>query len=118
CAAPGTGFSPPVANQPALNTKDAGDTVPLRFNIGGNRGANPLASNSPASQEIDCGTQTAVQFAITTPTESASGKLLYNGAQQRYQYNWETLEEWAGTCRQVIITLDDGTQLRADFRFE
>jgi len=118
CAAPGTGFSPPVANQPALNTKDAGDTVPLRFNIGGNRGANPLASNSPASQEIDCGTQTAVQFAITTPTESANGKLLYNGAQQRYQYNWETLEEWAGTCRQVIITLDDGTQLRADFRFE
>jgi len=118
CAAPGTGFSPPVANQPALNTKDAGDTVPLRFNIGGNRGANPLASNSPASQEIDCGTQTAVQFAITTPTESANGKLLYNRAQQRYQYNWETLEEWAGTCRQVIITLDDGTQLRADFRFE
>ena len=117
CAAPGSGFAPPVSNG-ALNTFDAGETVPLRFNIGGNRGPNPLASNSPASQEIDCTARTALQYAITTPTESSNGKLLYNGAQQRYHYNWETLEEWAGTCRQVIITLDDGTQLRADFRFE
>jgi extracellular elastinolytic metalloproteinase len=116
CAAPGTGFSPPVSNG-ALNTFEAGETVPLRFNIGGDRGANPLASNSPASQEIDCGTRTAVQYAITTPTESANGKLLYNRRLQRYQYNWATSEDWAGTCRQVIITLDDGTQLRADFEF-
>lgn len=118
CSAPGTGFSPPVANPPALNTKPAGETVPLRFNIGGDRGPDPLASNSPASQQIDCSTHQPLQFAITTPTESADGRLLYNARQQRYQYNWETLEEWAGTCRRVIITLDDGTQLGANFRFE
>ncbi|MGH3923055.1 MAG: M36 family metallopeptidase, partial [Pseudonocardiaceae bacterium] len=50
CAAPGTGFAPPVANQPAVNTFVAGDTVPLRFNIGGDRGADPLAANQPSSQ--------------------------------------------------------------------
>ncbi|HEX6207659.1 MAG TPA: M36 family metallopeptidase [Actinomycetota bacterium] len=117
CAADGTGFSPPVSNT-ALNTFDAGETVPLMFNIGGDRGPNPLASNSPASQEIDCTTRTALQYAITTNTDSTSGKLTYNKNLQRYHYNWATSADWAGTCRQVIITLDDGTQLRADFRFE
>jgi hypothetical protein len=117
CNAPGTGFGAPVANAPAVNTFVAGETVPLRFNIGGDRGADPLASNQPSSQAIDCGTGLPLQFAITTPTDSANNKLTYNAAQQRYHYNWETLPEWAGTCRQVILTLDDGTQLRARFEF-
>ena len=119
CLAPGTGFAPPVANLPALNTTSATETVPLRFNIGGNRGPDPLASQSPASQEIDCTTLQPVQYAITTPTESSNNsKLTYNASQQRYHYNWEPLDEWAGTCRRVVITLDDGTQLSANFRFE
>jgi extracellular elastinolytic metalloproteinase len=117
CNAPGTGFAPPVANPPAVNTFVAGTTVPLRFNIGGNRGVDPLASNSPASQQIDCATGLPVQFAITTPTASSNNKLTYNATTQHYQYNWATLGDWAGTCRQVIITLDDGTQLRARFEF-
>ena len=117
CAAPGTGFAPPVANQPAVNTFVAGETVPLRFNIGGNRGADPLAANQPSSQAIDCATGQPLQFAITTPTDSENNKLTYNAATQRYQYNWATDAGWAGTCRQVIITLDDGTQLRARFEF-
>jgi extracellular elastinolytic metalloproteinase len=115
CAAPGSGFSPPVANQPALNTVNAGATVPLKFNIGGDRGPDPLASNSPASQQIACGTGVPVQFAITTPIER--GPLTYDPVTQQYQVNWDTLGEWAGTCRQLIVTLDDGTQLRARFRF-
>jgi extracellular elastinolytic metalloproteinase len=119
CNAPGTGFAPPVANSPALNTRPAGETVPLRFNIGGNRGRTPLANQSPASQEIDCTTLQPLQFAITTPTQSANNaKLTYIRALQQYLYNWDPLEEWAGTCRRVIITLDDGTQLTANFRFE
>ena len=30
---------------------------------------------------------------------------------------WETLEEWAGTCREVVVTRDDGRQHRAFFSF-
>jgi extracellular elastinolytic metalloproteinase len=30
---------------------------------------------------------------------------------------WQTLEEWAGTCREVVVTRDDGKQHRAFFRF-
>lgn len=117
CAAPGTGFTHPVANAPAMNTFFAGETVPLRFNLGGYLGPDPLASNSPASQAIDCTTGDPLQFAITTPTGSEKDKITFNARQQLYHYNWVTLPEWAGTCRQVILTLDDGTQLRARFEF-
>ena len=66
---------------------------------------------------IECATGQPLQFAITTSTDSENNKLTYNAATQRYQYNWATDAGWAGTCRQVIITLDDGTQLRARFEF-
>jgi extracellular elastinolytic metalloproteinase len=117
CKAPGNGFaSPPVANPPAVNSKDAGRTIPLKFHIGGDRGRDPLASNSPASQQIDCTTLKPTQFAVTTPVET-DGFLRFNRAQQRYDLNWATQEDWAGTCRRVVITLDDGKQLTANFRF-
>jgi extracellular elastinolytic metalloproteinase len=34
-----------------------------------------------------------------------------------FTYPWETLEGWAGTCREVVVTRDDGKQHRAFFRF-
>jgi hypothetical protein len=96
--------------------KPAGETIALKFHIGGDRGLNPLASNSPASQQIDCTTLKPPQFAVTTPAEQ-EGALTYNRSQQRYHFNWGTQEDWAGTCRRLIVTLDDGTQLTANLRF-
>ena len=55
---------------------------------------------------------------ITTPISGpGSTGLTYNRSQDRYQLNWQTDASWAGTCRQLILTLEDGTQHRADFRF-
>jgi extracellular elastinolytic metalloproteinase len=34
-----------------------------------------------------------------------------------FTYPWKTLEEWGGTCREVVVTRDDGKQHRAFFRF-
>jgi extracellular elastinolytic metalloproteinase len=34
-----------------------------------------------------------------------------------FTYPWQTLEGWAGTCREVVVTRDDGKQHRAFFRF-
>ena len=116
CNAPGSGFTTPVATSPAVNVKPAGETIPLRFDIGGDRGRDPLASNSPSSQQIDCTTLKPLQFAITTPA-AQEGVLSYNRTTQRYHFNWGTPTEWAGTCRRVIVTLDDGKQLTASFRF-
>ena len=34
-----------------------------------------------------------------------------------YTYPWETDEEWAGTCQELVLTRDDGDQHRAFFAF-
>jgi hypothetical protein len=33
------------------------------------------------------------------------------------EIGWKPLPEWAGTCREVVVTRDDGKQHRAFFRF-
>jgi extracellular elastinolytic metalloproteinase len=120
------GFLPPVTGAyGTLREVDAGDTVPLRFTADGYRQLDVLASNSPFSRRVDCETLqvpsigTAVtprEFPIATQTPGNS-KLTVN-PQGVFHYNWETLEEWAGTCRELVLTRDDGRQHRAFFQFD
>ena len=125
CKAPGTGFVGPRVQQQAVTRVDAGATVPLQFNLGGDKGLSVLKPrHSPSSQRIDCetrtpfGTSTTPDERITAPISGpGSTGLTYNRSQDRYQLNWLTDAAWAGTCRQLVLTLADGTQHRADFRF-
>ena len=119
------GFQSPVT-QPygALNEVDAGDAVPLRFTADGYTGLDVLASNSPFSRKVDCSMlQVPSQGATVTPrefpinTETAGGSRLTVNPQGVFLYAWKTLEEWAGTCRELVLTRDDGRQHRAFFRF-
>ncbi|SOC54458.1 M36 family metallopeptidase [Ornithinimicrobium cerasi] len=120
CDAPGAGLVGAKYSNDALNVVDAGDAAPVQFNLGGDLGLDVLRdAHSPMSQQISCETREPLQFAVSVPTETTGQRALtYNARQERYQYNWQTDEAWGGTCRQLIITLDDGTQHRADFRFE
>jgi hypothetical protein len=70
------------------------------------------------SQQISCTTLQPLQYAITTPTQKP-GKtaLTYYSTRSRYQYMWETDARWVETCRQLIVTLNDGTQHRANLQF-
>jgi hypothetical protein len=117
------GFEAPVRRPYGeLNPADAGKVVPLRFAADGMTGDDILASNSPFSRRVDCQTlRVPSQGQAVTPrefpiaTQSNRGlRLMPNGD---YGYNWRTLEEWAGTCREVVLTRTDGTQHRAFFRF-
>ena len=47
----------------------------------------------------------------------AGSGLTYNAATDRYQFVWQTNRGWAGTCRQLSVTLLDGTTHKALFRF-
>ena len=120
------GFQSPVM-QPygTLNEVDAGDAVPLRFTADGYRQLDVLKdSGSPFSRKVDCSTLrvpssgefvTPRELPINTVTPGGS-KLTVN-PQGVFQYNWLTQEEWAGTCRELVLTRDDGRQHRAFFRF-
>jgi hypothetical protein len=90
------GFEAPVhAPYGELNTAIAGDIVPLRFTAGGRRDLDILASGSPYSREVDC-------------------ESLHPVSQLE---DWQTDEEWAGTCQELVLTRDDGDQHRAFFAF-
>ena len=43
--------------------------------------------------------------------------LSYDPAVDQYVYVWKSDKAWAGTCRRLDVTLKDGTQHIANFRF-
>jgi hypothetical protein len=96
--------------------------LPLRFSADELTGTGILATNSPFSRRVDCQTlRVPSQGAAVTPREfplaTQSDRGLIVMADGRYGYNWTTPTEWAGTCRELVVTRDDGVQHRAFFRF-
>jgi hypothetical protein len=52
-------------------------------------------------------------------TVAAGGSSLnYDAATDQYVYVWKTDASWAGTCRQLVVRLNDGTEHRANFQFK
>jgi hypothetical protein len=103
-----TGFATPVAAYPTATLMKAGESVPLKFSLHGDQGSNIFAAGSPAW--IPCG-------ALDGPT-TADGTLSYNASADRYTFLAATSRAWAGSCRDLIVTLRDGTTHRARFTFK
>ena len=106
----------------SLTSANAGTAVPLKFTADGQTGLDVLAENSPFSRRVDCSTlQVPSSGTAITPRElpipTEGGDLSVDSAGV-YTYPWKTAREWAGTCREVVVTRDDGRQHRAFFRFQ
>jgi hypothetical protein len=111
------GFLWPVRNPPATNRWRAGLPVPIRFKLDGDQGRDVIEEGWPRVAEIECG----------SGAEPASGEfarhprwfreLAFRKRTARYVFLWRTRREWAGTCRQFLLRLNDGTVKRADFEF-
>ena len=120
------GFLPPASHgYGTLTTVEAGDTVPLRFAAPELSGTDVLASNNPYSRLVDCETlrtvDTSQEFItprpIPVPTETPGNSTLTRNPQGIYHYSWLTEADWAGTCREIVVTREDGIQHRAFFEF-
>jgi hypothetical protein len=110
-----TGFFSPVANMPVLNSVNAGRGIPVKFSLNGDQGLNIFAVNNPYSVSLNCNTNDPGVDVTETVTAGGSS-LSYSGGQ--YNYVWKTESSWAGTCRQLVITLNDGTVHTANFKFK
>ena len=112
---PFLGFLRPVDNPPAINVVKAGQSIPVKFGLGGYRGMNILAAGSPASGTVTCGggEPNAVEETVTAGGSSLS----YDAGNDHYTYVWKTDKVWAGQCRRLVVTLTDGTQHWAEFQF-
>ncbi|MEO7138447.1 MAG: beta-propeller fold lactonase family protein [Gemmatimonadales bacterium] len=109
---PFTGFFQPVDGAGTLNVLKAGKAVPIKFSLGGDRGLNIL-QGTPASVVIACGNGPRDVIEETAPTSQAG--LRYEPGADQYVYVWPTDKVWAPTCRNVTLTLNDGTTHSAVF---
>jgi uncharacterized repeat protein (TIGR01451 family) len=110
-----TGFFSPVGNLPTLNQVNAGRAIPVKFSLSGNKGLGIFAVDYPVSQQIACDSGAPVSDVTETVT-AGSSSLSYSPDQ--YNYVWKTESSWAGTCRQLIVKLNDGTEHIAKFKFK
>jgi DNA-binding beta-propeller fold protein YncE len=111
------GFFPPVANPPAVNLVQAGRAIPVKFSLSGNKGLGIFAAGSPSSGPYPCNSSDPATPLEDTVTAGASS-LSYDPATDQYIYVWKTDKSWAGTCRQLVVQLNDGSIYRANFQFK
>jgi hypothetical protein len=109
-AYPFSGFFSPLAADGMFAGVRAGDAVPVKFSLNGDRGLGVVTGVS--SSPVDCATGAA-----TGAPAAASGTLSYAAKPDRYTFQWSTDRAWIGTCRAVSVALADGTTHRALLRF-
>lgn len=112
-----TGFFAPIDNLPAFNEMKAGQAAPVKFSLGGNQGLNIFAAGSPSSVQINCSSSDPVLPVEQTET-AGNSSLSYDSTSNQYKYTWKTESSWKNTCRQLTVTLRDGTVHVAKFKFK
>jgi hypothetical protein len=93
------GFYSPLVAEPEAVTLRAGDTVPAKFSVDGDHGLDVVsrAAWRPCS-------------VTTNDSSRAAGFLTYNAGPDRYTFMWTTERAWAGSCKELLLTLRDGTR--------
>lgn len=105
------GFTAPIAAAPAINSANAGSTVPVKFSITSESAIAPLID----SQEVSC---TTLEPTGGAPTAiSSPGGTSLTEADGGFHVNWQTDASWAGTCRRLTVRLPAASDAVAYFRF-
>lgn len=112
-----TGFFQPVDNLPMLNLVNAGRAIPIKFSLGGNQGLNIFSAGYPKSELIACNSNSLVD-GIEVTSSAGSSSLSYDPVIDQYSFVWKTEKSWAGTCRQWVLKLTDGSTHRANFKLK
>lgn len=112
---PFTGFLRPLEST-SLNTVKAGSGIPIKFGLGGNRGLQIFKTGSPQSRQIGCDGTEASGTVEPVVTAGKSG-LSYDASTNQYIYAWQTEKGWAGTCRELVMQLVDGSEHSVRFKF-
>ena len=112
------GFLWPVRDRPAVNRARAGRIALVRFSLNGFHGRRVLAAGYPRVAEMECGSG-------AEPADGEPARLLgrpravrWSRRGRAYILAWKTRRSWAGSCRQLLLGLADGTVRRADYRFK
>lgn len=106
-----------VTVPPSANAANAGRAIPIDFRILDGLGQ-PMADPQRVrlrSAEVDCDSMVAESEAI--PTDPAGQSELRYRDSGWWKYTWKTDPEWQGTCRELVVEIDQGTTERLLFDF-
>jgi hypothetical protein len=103
-----SGFFQPVDNVPTLNVAKAGSAIPVKFSLGGDQGLGIFRPGYPQVTTVSCSTSSPTDVIETTVT-AGSSSLQYDSTADQYSYVWKTSSNWAGTCVQFDLGLNDGS---------
>ena len=92
---------------PPLAHANAGRAIPVEFSLGGPVGPTAVAAGFPRTAPVACGSSGSP--AGGDAAEVIGGGLRYDAASGRFSLVWKTDRSWAGTCRALVVKLDDGS---------
>ena len=111
------GFLGQVDNQPVLNIAIAGNVIPVKFSLVGDKGLDIFAAGTPTVEKVYCPI-TYDKNVVEKYVSLATPPLSYNATKDKYKFTWQTDAAWAGTCQLFTIELNDGTTHTALFKFK
>jgi len=116
------GFRSPVDNPgtgetPVFNSAKAGQSIPLKFGLGGNRGLDIIAAGYPKVTSVNCDTSATVNPIEEYAASTANGGLTYDATANQYNYVWKTQSTYVNQCFKLDLQLTDGTSHEAYFKF-
>jgi predicted extracellular nuclease len=106
------GFLPPASASGVTSIK-SGQTLPVRFSLGGDRGLAVLYGD-PTFQRTDCLSGAPIGAPITA---LSSEPFTYSPATDTYKFAWKTQKTWATWCGTLTVVLADGTSEELDVHF-
>ena len=115
---PFTGFFQPVDSVPTVNTANAGQAIPVKFSLGGNRGLEILQTGFPKVAPMACNASSPLD-GVETYVTATNSTLQYDASTGQYTYVWKTAKTLAGKCWQFQLGLKDGNTVPvANFKFK
>jgi hypothetical protein len=110
-----TGFFQSVDNGNVVNKAKAGQSIPIKFSLGGNQGPVVLAAGRPAFVQGNVPPADANDDVETYAT-SVPG-LTYDPTSGQYTYVWKTDKALAGKSGTFVLKLGDGSVHTTLFTF-
>jgi hypothetical protein len=108
----------------SLNSERAGDVVTLKFRAPPQYDRDTVLGGPIFSRKVDCTTLrvpsqgeriTPREFPIPTIAQGQTKLTQLGGGQ--FRYRWQSDVAWKDTCREFVLTREDGKQHRAFFSF-
>jgi hypothetical protein len=116
-----SGFFSPVDNPTSTsfnwNSAKAGQSIPVKFGLGGNQGLNIIAAGYPKVTSVNCVSSATVNPIEQYAASTAEGGLTYDASADQYNYIWKTQSTYVNKCFKFDLQLTDGTSHVAYFKF-